>query len=165
MVKRSRFEPKYMFTFFFKSDGPMHVSYYEEGQLIMWHTLNQHWNLWLSWLKRSDQNVAQNPKIAPRQRPTSCWKNHRKGFIIEHDMTTMGHPPYSPDLAPFDFWLNSYIKVRLVEQPNVEALHPSITEIITSVPKFEYQRTFNKWVERMGLCIKYEGDYFEHLIK
>jgi hypothetical protein len=80
-------------------------------------------------------------------------------------MTIMGDPPYSPDLAPFYFWLNSYIKNRLVEQPNVGALHAPITEIITSIPKFEYQKTFNKWAERIRLCIKNEGDYFEHLIK
>jgi hypothetical protein len=36
---------------------------------------------------------------------------------------------------------------------------------VTPIPKFEYQRTFNKWMERMGLCIKYEGDYYEHFIK
>ena len=87
------------------------------------------------------------------------------GFIIEQQMTSIGHPPYSLDLARFYFRLNSYIKDRLVEQPNVEALHTSIAAIITPIPKFEYQRTLNKWVERMGLCIKYEGDYYEHFIK
>ena len=77
----------------------------------------------------------------------------------------MEHPPYSPDLAPCDFWLNSYIKDRLEEQPTFEALHVSITEILSKIPQKEYLKTFEKWKERMELCIKYKGEYFEHLIK
>jgi hypothetical protein len=80
-------------------------------------------------------------------------------------MTIMDHLPYSPDLAPCDFWLNSYFKDRLVDQPDVKALETSITEILAKTPKSEYQKTFQKWIERMKLCIKYKGDYFEHLIK
>ncbi|CAF3331902.1 unnamed protein product, partial [Rotaria sp. Silwood2] len=28
----------------------------------------------------------------------------------------MSHPPYSPDLAPCDYWLNDYIKRNLTDQ-------------------------------------------------
>jgi hypothetical protein len=34
-----------------------------------------------------------------------------------------------------------------------------------SIPKEEYEKTFQKWIERMELCIQNNGDYFEHLIK
>ncbi len=92
------------------------------------------------------------PKIAPWKRPISCRRNRRRHHNwTGHDYS--GLPPYSPDLASCNFWPNSYIKNRLVEQPNVGALHASITEIITPIPKFEYQKTFNKWLERMRLCI------------
>ena len=166
VVKRGRFEPKFMFTFFFKSDGPMHVSYLERGKTVD-HT---------AYIESTLKPLVESIKTA---RPKCGTKNlilhhdnarpHVEGtvidFIIEQDMTIMEHPPYSPDLAPCDFWLNSYIKDRLVEQPNVEALHASITEILSTIPKCEYHKTFEKWIERMKLCIKYKGDYFEHLIK
>ncbi len=33
------------------------------------------------------------------------------------------------------------------------------------IPKDEFEKTFNKWIERMCLCIEFKGDYFEHKIK
>ena len=77
----------------------------------------------------------------------------------------MEHPPHSPDLAPCDFWLNSYIKGRLVQQHNVEALGASITAILDLIPKSEYLKAFQTWVESMKLCIKYKANYCEHIIK
>ena len=72
----------------------------------------------------------------------------------------MDHPPYSPDLAPSDFWLFDYIKQRLDDHTSAESLIRQITAIVRSIPKEEYLKTFQKWIERMELCIKYEG----HLI-
>ena len=34
----------------------------------------------------------------------------------------MPHPPYSPDLASCDYWLNDYIKNRLTDQPDEKSL-------------------------------------------
>ncbi len=123
----------------------VHVSYLERGRTVDHVTYIE---LTLKPLVESIKKVR--PKFG-----TKNLKLHHEnvrphvqrtvvGLTIEQEMTIMGHPPYSPDLAPFDFWLNSYIKDRLVEQHSVEALHTSITEIITSIPKFEYQKTFNK---------------------
>lgn len=77
----------------------------------------------------------------------------------------MDHPPYSPDLAPSDFWLFDYIKQRLDTQSDANSMMKAITAIVSSIPKQEYLKTFEKWIERMELCIKNKGHYFEHLIK
>ena len=78
----------------------------------------------------------------------------------------MDHPPYSPDLAPSDFWLFDYIKERLTSNPDAKSLMKQITGIVNSIPKKEENdKTFQKWLERMELCIQNNGDYFEHLIK
>ena len=77
----------------------------------------------------------------------------------------MSHPPYSADLAPCDFWLNSYIKQRLSNHSSSESLSDQITEIVSSIPESEYRKTFNKWIERMQYCVKYQGHHSEHLIK
>ena len=74
------------------------------------------------------------------------------------------HPPYSPDLAPCDFWLFDYIKRHLTDQPDEIALEKAITKVLIEIPKEEYVKTFAKWLERMQLCIDNKGDYFEHLI-
>jgi hypothetical protein len=108
VVKKDRFEPTYMFSFFPKSDGPMHVSYLERGRAFDHVTYIE---LTLKPLVESIKKVR--PKFG-----TKNLKLHHEnvrphvqrivvGLIIEQEMTIMGHPLYFPDLAPFDFWLNS----------------------------------------------------------
>ena len=77
----------------------------------------------------------------------------------------MRHPSYSPDFAPCDFWLFDYIKARLVTCSDAQSLSNAITRIVGDIDKKEWNKTFDKWVERMELCIKEEGRYFEHLME
>ncbi len=86
-------------------------------------------------------------------------------YLNEQKMTIINHPPYSPDLAPSDFWLFNRIKTSLTDHTSAESLVSQITSIVEDIPRSEYQKTFNKWIERMELCITNKGDYFEHLIK
>jgi [histone H3]-lysine36 N-dimethyltransferase SETMAR len=86
-------------------------------------------------------------------------------YLKQNNFTIIDHPPYSPDLAPSDFWLFDYIKQRLGDHTSAESLNRQITEIVTSIPEKEYRKTFEKWLDRMECCIKNEGHYFEHLIK
>ena len=114
-----------------------------------------------------------------KQRPTSGTKNIKihydnarphihfsvKKYIKSKQFIIIDHPPYSPDLAPSDFWFFDYIKERLTSNPDANSLMKQITGIVNSIPKEEYEKTFQKWIERMELCIQNNGDYFEHLIK
>lgn len=77
----------------------------------------------------------------------------------------MDHPSDSPDLALSDFWLFDYIKTRLSYHTSAQSLINEITRISSSIPKEELKKAFDMWVERMELCIKYGGDYFEHCLK
>jgi len=80
--------------------------------------------------------------------------------VIEID-----HPPYSPDLAPCDYWLFDYIKQHLGDQQDEKSLIKSITKIVKEIPHKEWIKTFNKYIERLEKCVDVEGSYFEHLMK
>lgn len=43
-------------------------------------------------------------------------------YLAEQCIEIIPHPPYSPDLAPCDFWLNDYVKNRLTDHTNEESL-------------------------------------------
>ena len=76
----------------------------------------------------------------------------------------MNHSLYSPpDLTPSDFWLFDYIKQRLDDHTSAEGFVRKITAIVNSIPKEEYLKTFQEWIESMKLCIKISRDHFEHL--
>jgi histone-lysine N-methyltransferase SETMAR len=77
----------------------------------------------------------------------------------------MPHPPYSPDLAPCDYWLNDYIENRLTDQPDEKSLARVVSNIVKNISEEEFKKTFHKLLERMELCINNHVDYFEHLMK
>ncbi|XP_065664660.1 histone-lysine N-methyltransferase SETMAR-like [Hydra vulgaris] len=80
-------------------------------------------------------------------------------------ITIIRHQPYSPDLAPSDYWLFDLIKKNLDDDTDVKSQKTRITKLLQSIPKEVYKKTFDKWLERMQLCIDNDGHYFEHLIK
>ncbi|CAF4420278.1 unnamed protein product, partial [Rotaria sp. Silwood2] len=43
-------------------------------------------------------------------------------YLTEEGIIIISHPPYSPDLAPCDYWVNDYIKRNLTDQPDEKSL-------------------------------------------
>lgn len=85
-----------------------------------------------------------------------------KNFIIIEKMPLICHPPYSPVLAPCDFWLFNYVMSRLEDFVDAESLKLAVTEVLENIPHEDYVKTFSKWKERIELCLKHKGEYFEH---
>ena len=166
LVKRDRFESKNLFYIFFRSTGFVYVGYVEKGQTITGDYYIQ------NCLKPVENEMR-------RQRPKSGLTNLKllhdnarphvqkavKGHFNQVGITTIRHPPYSPDLAPCDFWLFDLIKQKLGDHTDPESQKREITRILRDIPDQEYKKTFEKWVERMQLCINNNGHYFENLIK
>jgi hypothetical protein len=57
------------------------------------------------------------------------------------------------------------IKRNLDDHVDVQSQKRAITKMLLGIPSQEYRKTFEKWLERMQLCIDNKGAYFEHLIK
>ena len=67
--------------------------------------------------------------------------------------------PYSPDLAPSDYWLFDYIKQHLDDEKDSNSLLKSLTDRLKKTPKSEFIKTLkNIYKERLELCIEVEGD-------
>jgi len=88
-----------------------------------------------------------------------------RNYLQEKSIKLIEHPPYSPDSALSDFWLFNDIKRRLPDLITQENLYGRVTQILKSIPRQEYFKTFVRYIDRMRLCVTAEGDYFEHLIK
>ena len=166
VVRRNQFEPKSMITVFFKSTGPVLIDVLDKGKTI------DHKYYIKNVLKPAIQQVRE-------QRPESGTKSFKilhhnakvhvakkvKSYLEQEGMTTIRHPPYSPDLAPCDVWLFDKIKQNLTDHVDAKSLENQITEILMTIPKEEYRKTFEKYLERMKLCVDNKGEYFVHLIK
>ena len=86
-------------------------------------------------------------------------------YLESEGIKIIRQPPNSPDLAPCDFWLFDLIKQNLADQSNSQSLHRAVTKIMNFITKDDYKKTFDKWLERMQLCVNNQGNYFEHLMK
>ena len=166
VVRRGQFEPKCMLTVMFKSTGPLLIHCLDKGETIS---------------AQSYIEYCLKPVVSAieKQRPTSGTKNMKilhdnakphvakvvQEYLNNEGIAIIDHPPYSPDLAPCDFWLFSKIKQHLTDHKDVQSLKKQITEIVNAIPKDEWLKTFEKYLERMQLCIDNKGEYFEHLIK
>ena len=74
------------------------------------------------------------------------------------DIKTVLHPLYSPDLAPYDFWLFS--KLRGCRYETIEEMKEAVTKVIDTLTQEDFHGAFLKLVERYK-CIAAGGDYFE----
>ena len=72
---------------------------------------------------------------------------------------TVPHPPYSPDLAPCDFWL--FPKLWGCCYETIEEMKEAVTKVIDTLTQEDFHGAFQKLLERYNKCITAGGDYFE----
>jgi hypothetical protein len=85
----------------------------------------------------------------------------------ENGMIETPHPPYSPDLAPSDFYLFGYVRHRLRGQPFETAGELcSANEVISrGIEKSTLDVVFLEWTERLRECSATNGEHFEDISK
>ena len=76
---------------------------------------------------------------------------------------TVPHPPYSPDLAPSDFWLFPKLKENHsgCRYETIEEMKEALTNVIDTLPQEDFHGAFQKLLDRYNKCIAAERDYFE----
>ena len=72
---------------------------------------------------------------------------------------TVPQPPYSPDLAPSDFWLFSTIRGCRYE--TIEEMKEYVTKVIDTLTQEDFHGAFQKLLERYNMCIAAGWDCFE----
>ena len=109
-----------------------------------------------------------------RKRPevwtNNTWMLHRDNapahaslliceFLTKHETTVVPQPPYSPDLAPADFFLFPKLKSSLKGRrfQMVEEIEENSIRDLRAI----MQNTFQNWKKRWAWCIKSGGEYFE----
>jgi len=77
--------------------------------------------------------------------------------------TVVPHPPYSPDLAPCDFFLFLTMKKTLKGKrfATAEEVKTASQEALNNIKLQQFQRCFTQWEKRSDKCIASNGEYFE----
>ncbi len=79
------------------------------------------------------------------------------------DFHWLRHPPYSPDLAPCDFFLFPYLKrqMRGIQFDSVAAAQTEAKRILRSIPVELMNKVIQDLAARWQRCIDSRGHYFE----
>ena len=79
-------------------------------------------------------------------------------YLTKMGINTAPHPPYSPDLAPCDFWL--FLNLRGCRYETIEEMKEAVTKVIDTLTQEDFHGSFQKLLERYK-CIAAGGGYFE----
>ena len=84
-------------------------------------------------------------------------------FLSDKNITVCPHPPYSPDLAPYDFWLFPKVKMTMKGKrfESIQGIDTATTAQLKTLMKEDFQNYFRKWQERWDKCVRSEGECFE----
>ena len=84
-------------------------------------------------------------------------------FLAKNNMRVIPHPPYSPDLAPCDFFLFPKLKLRMKVRrfDTIEEIQEESQRVLDTIPKRDFHGCFQAWQKGWDRCIRAKGEYFE----
>ena len=104
-------------------------------------------------------------KKRPETRSSDDWFLHHDNapahtalsvqqFLAKNNMTVVHHPPYSPDLAPCDFFLFPHTKRQTKGQrfADVSEVKKKTLEVLKYSSTEEFQKCFQQWEKRWYNC-------------
>ena len=162
-ARQSKFTQKLMMIPFFDSMGIIYIHWVPTGI-----TVNKEYYI---------EVLREFRKTFRRKRPelfeSGQWHFHQdnapvhKSILVTDYLTQMGikmvpHPPYSPDLAPCDFWLFPKLKENLRgnRYSTIEDMKEAVMRVLNTLTQEDFQGAFQKLLERYNKCIDV-GEYFE----
>ena len=81
-------------------------------------------------------------------------------YLIENRIVTINHSPYSPDMAPCDFYLfgKHHLAMKGKRYADVDAIQKASTALLNAIPKDDLKKSFVNLLDRANRCIQCEGD-------
>jgi len=83
--------------------------------------------------------------------------------LAQNNITVLPHSPYSPDLAPCDFFLFPKLKTHLKGHHfgTVENIQAAATRALNNISSEDFLHCYEEWQQRWNRCIRSHGAYFE----
>jgi len=161
-VVRGRSAAKRMVASFFAKSGHVATVALKDRR-----TVNADWYTTICLPEVIDEFRKNNRKrriILHHDNASSHTAKRTIDYLKEKNLESMSHPPYSPDLAPCDFYLFPQIKNKLRGQrfSSPDAAVDAYKNAVFEVTSAEWNKCFQTWFDRMQKCIDAHGEYFEN---
>ena len=160
-ARMQRSQVKVMLISFFDHQGMVHHEFVPQGK-----TVNQHF--YEEVLTRLVNKIRQKRRAFWARK---SWILHHdnapahtalsvKQFLVSKEITTLRHPPYSPDLAPCDFFLFPKLK-RILKGTcfqGVEDIKTSVTRHLKTSQKKNFHGTSKRGQKELKSASKPMGN-------
>ncbi|XP_011859854.1 PREDICTED: putative uncharacterized protein FLJ37770 [Vollenhovia emeryi] len=161
-ARMSKSRVKALLIVFFDVKGVVYQEFVPPGQTV-------NGAFYLEVLKRLTRRVNRvRPAIAAN------WKLHHDNaprhscflvtdYLIKIGITTVSQPPYSPDVAPADFFLFPKVKTTFKGRYHgtLHTVKQACTRALKDIAESDYQGAFEAWKSRWQKCVDAQGSYFE----
>jgi histone-lysine N-methyltransferase SETMAR len=159
-------EKKVMLIAFFDSEGMIYQHYVPPKQTVNSAYYISVLTTFLSHLRRKRPAKIVHGWILHHDNARPHTSRETTEFLMSKSIETLYHAPYSPDLAPCDFWLFPVLKDRLAgsKHKTVTEVQTAVQGVLAEITKGGLLFVFEKWVARLDKCIRVEGDYVEKTV-
>jgi len=153
-----------MLIVFFDIRGMVHHEFVPKGQIV-------NAEFYCNVLRRLREDIRRK---WPELRCAGNWLLHddnapphralvTREFLAHNSIITLPHPPYSPVLAPCDFFLFPKMKLQLKGSrlERVEEIQRESQNILGTLREQDFQHASQQWQRRWDRCVAPQGDYFE----
>ncbi len=165
---QNRSQRKVMVTVFFDHQGCVLVEFLPPGE-----TVNK--DYYCEILRTLKERVRRKrPELWGGRHGEHQWLLHHDNASPHTSVLTLAligssgiemvpHPPYSPDLAPCDYFLFPRLKAELQghKHRNLPDLRTAISRTLEHIPAKHYSAALDTLPVRWMKCLKASGDYFE----
>ena len=163
-ARQVRSNVKVLLTVFFDYNGIVHHEFLPPGC-----TVNKEYYL----------QILRNLREAIRRKRPELWRDNSwilhhdnapahtalliQQFLAKHNTVVMPQPPYSPDMAPSDFFLFPTLKRTLKGQrcSTIDEIKTKSQIELKTIPNEAFHQCFSNWKLRWQKCIISQGNYFE----
>ena len=82
-------------------------------------------------------------------------------FLTKKQTSVVHQAPYSPDMAPCDFWLFPKLKRPLKgkQLQTIEDIMTAMTAELNTIPKETFSECLQQWRHWWEKCVESQGDY------
>lgn len=163
-ARQSKSNVKAMLITFFDVKGLVHQEWVPKGQ-----TVNA--AFYVEVLRRLCESIR---KKRPEMWKEKSWLLHHDNapshtsllvnqYLAKNQVATIPHPPYSPDMAPCDFFLFPKLKSTMKGRrfQTIDDIKINTEKELKAISKTAYQECPEKWKRRWQRCIQAQGEYFE----
>lgn len=154
---------KVMATVFWDSQGVIHIDYLEKGKTITGRYYADLLGRFDVELKKKRPRLAKKKVLFHHDNAPAHTSAVAMAKLVELRYELLSHPPYSPDLAPSDYFLFPNLKKSLAGKRfgSNEEVIAATEAYFAALEKIYFLDGLKKLEHRWAKCIDREGDYVE----